>query len=133
VSNFWTFLQLHSINDDVEELALKLFSSTLYDGTRRWYNGLPDASITSMDQLEEVFLKIWSVQEDPNMLRTRLNNIIKSKNETTREFHDKFERLVQHIPKSHHPSKKFLLFLYTKAFLGQMGFLIKEKEPKKIQ
>jgi hypothetical protein len=95
MSNFWAFFQLHPISDDVEYLAMKLFSTTLYDGARRWYNGLPDASITSMDKLEEVFLKIWSVKEDPNMLLIRLNNITKVENETVREFHDKFERLIQ--------------------------------------
>ena len=73
---------------------MKFFSATLYDGTRRWYNGLPNASITSMDKLEEVFLKIWSFKEDPSMLLIRLNNITKAKNETVREFHDKFERLI---------------------------------------
>jgi hypothetical protein len=36
---------------------MKLFSTTLHDGARRWYNGLPYASINTMDRLEEVFLK----------------------------------------------------------------------------
>jgi hypothetical protein len=133
MSNLWAFFQLHPISDDVEDLAMKLFSATLQDGARRWYDGLPDASITSMDQLEEVFLKRWSVKEDPNMLLARLNDIRKTENETVREFHAKFERLLQQIPKSHHPGNDFLLFLYTKAFSGQMGFLLKEKAPRTIQ
>jgi hypothetical protein len=133
MSNLWAFFQLHPISDDAEDLAMKLFSATLYDGARRWYNGLPDASITTMDKLEEVFLKRWSVKEDPNMLLIRLNNITKPENETVREFHDKFERLVQKIPVSHHPSDNFLLFLYTKAFTGQIGFLLRDKAPRTIQ
>jgi len=114
--NLWAFFQFHPISDDDEYLAMKLLYATLYDGARRWYNGLPNASIKSMDKLEEEFLKIWSVKEEPNMFLTRLNNIIKAENETDREFHDKFERLVQQICSRHHPSNKFLLFLYTKAF-----------------
>jgi hypothetical protein len=54
------------------------------DGPRRWYNGPPNASITSMDQLEEVFPKRWSVKEVPNMLLTILNNITKDENEPVR-------------------------------------------------
>jgi hypothetical protein len=27
MSNFWAFFQLHPINDDVEDLAMKLFSA----------------------------------------------------------------------------------------------------------
>jgi hypothetical protein len=32
MSNFWAFFQLHPISDDAEDLAMKLFSATLYDG-----------------------------------------------------------------------------------------------------
>jgi hypothetical protein len=101
-------------------------------GARIWYNSLPDTSITSMDKLEEVFLKRWSVKEDPKMFLTRLNNIKKVKNEIVSEFHDKFERLIQQIPASHHPSNNFLLFLYTKSFTRQMGFIIRDKDSKII-
>jgi hypothetical protein len=40
---------------------------------------------------------------------------------------------MQKIPVSHHPSDSFLLFLYTKAFTGQLGFLLRDKAPKTIQ
>jgi hypothetical protein len=66
-------------------------------------------------------------------LLIRLNNITKQENETVREFHDKFEILVQKIPVTHHPSDNFFIFLYTKAFTIQMGFLLKDKSPKAIQ
>jgi hypothetical protein len=57
MSNFYAFFHIHPISDDVEYLAMNFFSATLYDGARRWYNGLPDVSITTMDKLEELFLK----------------------------------------------------------------------------
>ena len=66
--DFWAFFQLQPIDDDVEDLAIKIFSATLHDDARRWYDGHPNASITSMDQLEEVFLRRWNVKEDPDML-----------------------------------------------------------------
>jgi hypothetical protein len=65
---FWAFFQLHPISDDVEDLVMKLFSTTLYDASRRWYLSLSDGSIKTIDRLEEAFLKRWSVKEDPNML-----------------------------------------------------------------
>jgi hypothetical protein len=37
------------------------------------------------------------------MVLTRLTESKKSKNETVREFNAKFEKLLQQIPKSHHP------------------------------
>jgi hypothetical protein len=76
MSNFWAFFQLHPISDDAEYLVIKLFSATLYDASRRWYLGLSDGSIKTMDRLEEAFLKRWSIKEDPNMLLTRLNSLL---------------------------------------------------------
>jgi hypothetical protein len=75
-----------------------------------------------MDQLEEVFLKRWSVKEDPNMLLARLNDIKKSENEIVREFNAKFERFLQQIPKSYHPRGDYLIFLYAKAFSRENWF-----------
>jgi hypothetical protein len=58
MTNFWAFFQLHPISDDVKDLAVKLFSATLHDDARVWYDSLLNAKIRSMDQLEEIFLKI---------------------------------------------------------------------------
>ena len=54
MDDFWAFFQLHPISDDAEYLEMKLFSTTLHGNSRKWYDDLPDASITSMDQLEEM-------------------------------------------------------------------------------
>jgi hypothetical protein len=76
MDNFWAFFQLHPISDDAEDLAMKLFSATLHGNARKWYDNLPDASITSMDQLEEIFLKKWGTKlEDIQMLLKRLDYI----------------------------------------------------------
>jgi hypothetical protein len=133
MSNFWAFFQLHPVSDDVEDLVMKLFSATLLDASRRWYHSLPDGSIKTMDKLEEAFLKRWSIKEDPNMLLTRLNSLWKHENETIREFHTRFETLLQKIPVSHHPTNNFLVYIYTKAFTGQLGYLLRDKNPQTIQ
>jgi hypothetical protein len=133
MSNFWAFFQLHPISDDAEDLVMKLFSATLYDASRHWYLSLPDGSIKTMDRLEEAFLKRWSIKEDPNMLLTRLNTLWKHENESIREFHTRFETLLQKIPASHHPKDDYLVHIYTKSFNGQLGYLLKDKNPQSIQ
>jgi hypothetical protein len=42
---------------------MKLFSSTLYEDARIWYEGLPDKDIKTMDKFEEKFLKKWSLHK----------------------------------------------------------------------
>ena len=56
-----------------------------------------------------------------------------TKNETVKEFHIGFENLLQQIPRSPHPEDKYLVYLYTKALLVQLGFLLSEKGPRTIQ
>jgi hypothetical protein len=64
---------------------------------------------------------------------TRLNTLWKQDNETIREFHTRFETLLQKIPVSHHPANNFLVYIYTKAFIGQLGYLLRDKNPQTIQ
>jgi hypothetical protein len=93
MNDFWAFFQLHPISDDAEDLEMKIFSFSLHDDARRWYDGLPNPSITSMDQPEEVFLKRWNVKEDPDILLQGLMYIKKDENEAIKEFHAKFNRM----------------------------------------
>jgi hypothetical protein len=112
---------------------MKLFSTTLYDASRRWYLSLLDGSIKTMDRLEEAFLKRCSIKEDPNMLLTRLNNLARYENESIWEFHTRFETLLQRIPASHHPKDDYLVHVYTRSFNGQLGYLLRDKNPQSIQ
>jgi hypothetical protein len=87
MSDLWDFFLFHRINDDIEDLIMKLFSATLHGNARKWYDDLPDASIASMEQLEETFLKIWgySVGRHPNTTKI-LEHIKQTENETVRQF-----------------------------------------------
>jgi hypothetical protein len=53
---FWNFFLSYPITNDVEDLVMKLFSTSLDCNAREWYDNLPDASITTTEQFEETFL-----------------------------------------------------------------------------
>jgi hypothetical protein len=83
---------------------MKLFSITLHENAKKWYDNLPDASITTMGQLGETFLEKWGIRlEDISVLLKRLEDIKQTKNETLRDFQDRFEHTLFQIPKSHRP------------------------------
>ena len=83
MNNFRAFFQLHPISDDAEDLAMKLFSATLHGNARKWYDNLHVASITSMGQLEETFLRNWGMKlEDIQTLLKRLEYVKQIENET---------------------------------------------------
>jgi hypothetical protein len=57
MNEFYSYFVLHPVDDDAEDVVMKIFPTTLHGNAKKWYDELPDASITSMNQLEEVFLK----------------------------------------------------------------------------
>jgi len=57
----------------------------------------------------------------------------KMDNETVKEFDTNFGKLLQQIPRKHHPGKDYLLFLYIKAFSGYFGYLLKDKDPNTLE
>ena len=100
----------------------------------RYENYPPDASITSMDQLEETVLEKWGIKlEYIHVLIKILEYMKQTKNETVKEFHTRFENLVQQIPRSHCPEDMYLAYLYTNALLVHLGFLLSKKGPRTIQ
>jgi hypothetical protein len=40
---------------------------------------------------------------------------------------------LQNIPASHHPNGDYLVHIYTKSFNGQLGYLLRDKNPQSIQ
>ena len=57
MSQFWEFFQHFPVRDEAEDIVMKLFSSSLHEEAKKWYDSLPAASITSMDHFEEIFLE----------------------------------------------------------------------------
>jgi hypothetical protein len=116
-----------------EDLVMKLFSATLHGNARKWYDNLPDASITTMGQLEETFLEKWGIQlEDISVLLKRLEDIKQTENETLRDFQDRFENTLYQIPKSHRPEDKYIVHLYTHALLVHLGFPLSKRGPRTL-
>jgi hypothetical protein len=93
--NFWNFFLSYPITDDVEDLVMKIFFASLDCNAREWYENLPDASITTMEQFEETFLGRWSIQlEDIPILLERLEHMKQDENETVKDFQDRFENMM---------------------------------------
>jgi hypothetical protein len=58
---FWNFFRRFPVDDEAEDLVMKLFSASLHGEARRWYDDLPAASIDSMEHFERVFLARWTL------------------------------------------------------------------------
>jgi hypothetical protein len=64
------------------------------------------------------------------MLLTRLTKIKKLENETVREFNANFEKLLQQIPKIHHPRGQLSALPLHQIFLGKFWILSQRQGSK---
>jgi hypothetical protein len=133
VNNFYSYFRLHPVDDDAEDVVIKIFPTTLHGNAKRWYDDLPNASITSMNQLEEVFLKEWGIRlGDISILLKRIEHIKQAENETLFDFQSRLEGTLCQIPRSHCPEDKYIVYLYTHAILGHLGLPLSKRGPRTL-
>jgi hypothetical protein len=133
MSEFYSYFMLNPVADEAEDIVMKLFSNTLHGDAKKWYDNLPNASITSMDQFEEVFLEKWGIQpEDIPILQKNLEDIKQGENETLFDFQSRFEGILYRIPATHHPGEEYVVHLYTHAILAHLGLPLSRRAPKSL-
>jgi hypothetical protein len=130
---FYSYFVLHRVDDDAEDVVMKLFSKTLHGDAKKWYDNLPDAGITSMDQFEEVFLEKWGIHsEDIPVLLKTFEDIKQGENETLFNFQNRFEGTLYHIPESHRPEIEYVVHHYTHAIWPHLGLPLRKRAPKTL-
>jgi hypothetical protein len=130
---FWKFFEHFPIDDEAEDVVMKIFSTSLHREARRWYDNLPPASITTMEQFEEIFLANWTMKiEVIQSLLKEIEGIRQAESEIVKVFGFKFERLLCQIPQSHRPEERYLVYLYANGLQGHLSFLLSKKNPKTL-
>jgi hypothetical protein len=104
---------------DHEDVAMRLFASSLTEEALDWFKGLPDNHITTYDAFSTLFKSRWSRKEDGGTLGTQFNQIKKKENEMVKEFISRFDRLYNQIPTDYHPTTSSVRLLYMNAFEGK--------------
>jgi hypothetical protein len=133
MNKFYSYFQLHPVADEAEDVVMILFANTLHGYAREWYYNLPDASITSMDQFEEVFLEKWGIKaEDIPVLLKNFEDIKQGENETLFHFQNRFEGTLYHIPASHRPGREYVVHHYTHAIWPHLGLPLRKRAPKTL-
>jgi len=133
MNEFYSYFGLHPISDGAEDVVMKFFPITLHENAKKWYDDLLDASITSMNQLEEVFLKEWGIRlGDISVLLKIFKHIKQAENETLFDFQSRFEGTLCQIPRSHRPKDKYIVHWYTHAILAHLGLPLSKRDPRML-
>jgi hypothetical protein len=130
---FWKFFRHFPVDDEAEDLVMKLFSASLHGEARRWYNDLPAASIPSMEHFERVFLARWTMEmEDIQSLIKELEDIKQAESETVRDYCARFRKSFFQIPLGCRPKDKYLIYLYTNGLQVHLSFLLNKRKPETL-
>jgi len=103
-----------------EDVAMRLFASSLTKEALDWFRGLPENNLTSYDAFSNLFKSRWSKKVDGGILGTQFNQVKKKENETVKEFITRFDRLYNQIPTDYRPTASYVRLFYMNAFEGQL-------------
>jgi hypothetical protein len=76
-----------------EDVAMRLFASSLTEEALDWFRVLPNNHITSFEAFAKLFKDRWSTKEDGGALGAQFNQIKKREYETVKEFITRFDKL----------------------------------------
>jgi len=104
---------------DHEDVAMRLFASSLTEEALDWFKGLPDNHIMTYDAFFALFRSRRSRKVDGGTLATQFNQINKKENEMVRQFTSRFDRLYNQIPIDYRPITSSICLLYMNSFKGK--------------
>ena len=86
-----------------------------------------------MEQFEKTFLERWGIKsEDIPALLKELEHMNQVEDETIEDFQVRFESKLYQIPESHHPEERYMIHLFTHAFLGYLSFPLDKRTPRSL-
>jgi hypothetical protein len=116
-----------------EDVAMRMFVSTLEGEARTWYKSLPNASIDGRDSFQEKFTKRWANKPDNSSLINAFTHIIKNGDEIVTNFNARFSNNYYKFPITIRPNDVCALIFYLEAFDGILGIFLRNKEPRTLE
>jgi hypothetical protein len=113
--------EMGNVGIEQEDVAMRLFTSSLTEEALDWFRGLPNNHLTSYEAFANLFQSRWSTKTDGGTLRDQFNKIKKNENETVKEFNTRFDRLYNQIPTEFCPTTSSVHLLYMNALKGNFA------------
>lgn len=86
IQAFCAFVE--NLNVEQLDVVLRLFVQSLDGEARKWFKALPNASITTWEELETSFTQKWGEKRNHECLLTKFNAIRKKLKEDISEFNE---------------------------------------------
>jgi hypothetical protein len=74
---FYMCFQNYPLNNDDEDVVMKLFFASLCEDDIKWYN-LPNKSMKTWDAFHDAFMKRWGMKRELRLLLVQFNEMNKN-------------------------------------------------------
>jgi len=123
VDLFLDVCDFHVIEDD--DVMVRLFLQTLVGKAYEWYTSLPKRLIGSLDDIERMFLNMFSPLVAYHNRLTSFTQICLRKNERIQDFNLRFNKTLNKILEGKRPNALVVLDCYKNATLMNVKFSIR--------
>jgi hypothetical protein len=107
LASFYSYADNQNIEN--EDVWIRVFVQILFEEARKWFRGLAPRSITSIEALDESFLRHWSDRKDFLYYITEFGSLKRKEGESVFDFSKRFNKMYKNIPDEIKPTEKSLM------------------------
>jgi hypothetical protein len=122
---FYSFAD--NFNIDYADVWMRLFVQSLDGEVRKWFRGLPPASIADIEVLDETFIKQWGDRRDYLYYITEFGALKRKNGESISDFTKRFNKMYGRIPDEIKPTEASTKITYANAFDVDFSLLLRER------
>jgi hypothetical protein len=122
---FYSFAD--NFNIDYVDVWMRLFVQSLDGEVRKWFRGLPPASIADIEALDEAFIKQWGDRRDYLYYITEFGALKRKNGESISDFTKRFNKMYGRIPDEIKPTEASAKITYANAFDADFSLLLRER------
>jgi hypothetical protein len=131
IQDFEHFIDLFEIDHD--DVCMRAFSQSLKGDTKEWFKHLHLETISSWEELKNVFLKFWGKKKSLDLQLTEFYALKGKSNETISTFSRSFSNIYYNFPKEIQPTEAVAMLHYATTLHPDLSFLLMERRPKSLQ
>jgi hypothetical protein len=131
IQRFDHFIDLFEIDHD--DVYMRDFSQSLRGYTKEWFKHLQPKTISSWEELKNIFSKFWGKKKSLDLHLTKFYALKKKINETISTLNRRFSSIYYDFPKEIQPIEVVAMLQYDTILHPDMSFLLMETKTKTLQ
>jgi hypothetical protein len=131
LQRFEHFIDLFEIDHD--DVCMRDFSQSLRGDTKEWFKHLQPETISSWEELKNIFSKFWGKKKSLDLQLTEFYALKEQSNETISTFNRRFSSIYYDFPKEIQPTEVAAMLQYATTLHPDMSFLLMERKPETLQ